>query len=78
MRDLVVVGALVLAFATLATTHLALVYGLARLSPRWRAAGALLVLPLAPYWGWREGMRVRAGLWAGALLLYALGTALAR
>jgi hypothetical protein len=41
--------------------------------PRYRAAVALVLPPLAPYWGWRAGFRTRAYAWATALLLYAVG-----
>jgi hypothetical protein len=59
-----------------AGAHVALVVGLFRREPRWRGAVALVVPPLAPYWGWPLGMRARAWLWLGALGAYALGVAL--
>ena len=33
---------------------------------------ALLVPPLAPYWGLGDGLRVRGVLWLAALVLYVL------
>lgn len=77
-RDAVALALLVLAFATLVTVHVALAAGLAARAPRWRAPVALVVPPLAPWWGWHSRMRARAILWlataAGylALLAFAL------
>ena len=38
----------------------------------------LFFAPLAVYWGWRERMRVRAGLWGAALALYVVATFMSR
>lgn len=71
MLDDVLIGTLVLSFAVLATAHVALVVGLfTRLRPRWRALWALLIPPLVPLWGHREGYRRTALLWLGALVAY--------
>jgi hypothetical protein len=70
LKDMALVIAVVLAFAFLVTAHVAIAVGLVAKPPRWRAPIALLVAPLAPYWAWREHMRVRAGLWAVGLLVY--------
>ncbi|HEX9295908.1 MAG TPA: hypothetical protein VF881_08730 [Polyangiaceae bacterium] len=70
MRDVLLVGGLVLAFATLVTVHVAIVFGLAKEQPRWRAAVAFFVPPLAPYWALRGGMKVRGGIWIGSVILY--------
>jgi hypothetical protein len=70
LKDMIVVGAVVLAFALLVTAHLAIAVGLVAKPPRWRAPVALVLAPLAPYWAWREHMRVRAGIWAAGLVLY--------
>lgn len=64
---------LVLSCATLATAHVWLVLGLmAAPERRWR--GLALLLPfaawLAPYWGYRSGLRGRSWLWVGSLLAY--------
>jgi hypothetical protein len=57
--------------------HVALVVGLARRG-KWRqAALALVVAPLAPWWGREAGMRVVAIAWCAALGLYAVGVAVA-
>lgn len=68
-RDEIVAGLLVTAFAVFVTAHVALVFGLARTPPRWRAAVALVVPPLAPYWGWQR-LRRRAIVWVAAALAY--------
>ena len=67
---MLLVIAVVLAFAFLVTAHVAIAIGLAGRAPRWRALVALLFAPLAPYWAWKERMRVRAGLWAAGLVVY--------
>ena len=68
-RDEIVGGLLVLAFAVVVTTHVALVAGLAGRAPRWRALVALVVPPLAPYWGW-NGLRRRSVLWIAGAVVY--------
>ena len=70
MKDMILVGAVVLAFAFLVTAHVAIVVGLLSKAPRWRAGAALVLAPLAPYWAWRERMRIRAGLWTAGLVVY--------
>jgi hypothetical protein len=62
VKDAVAVGLTLLAFAALTTAHLAIVVGLSRRPPRWRAAAALFVGPLAIYWAVRERMRARLAL----------------
>ncbi len=69
-RDVVTFGVLVFAFATLVTVHVTLAFGLARRASLKHGSIALIAPPLAPYWGWREGMRVRGVLWVFALLVY--------
>jgi hypothetical protein len=71
-RDLLLLGGLVLAFATLVTAHVTLALGLARRRPRWRGLVALVVVPLAPIWGWRERMCVRGALWIASAIAYAV------
>jgi hypothetical protein len=77
LKDLIVVISLIVAFALLITAHVAITYGLVRRAPRWRAPIAFFVVPLAPYWAWREKMKVRAGIWTGALVLYMVATVVA-
>lgn len=69
-RDAVALALLVLAFATLVTVHVALSAGLAARTPRWRGAVALVLPPLAPWWGWRTRMRARTVLWIVAAAIY--------
>jgi hypothetical protein len=69
-RDEIVTAAVVVAFATLVTTHATLVAALAARPPRWRAAAALVVAPLAPFWGWHAS-RKRAIVWIASAVVYA-------
>jgi hypothetical protein len=69
--------ALAVALVAFACAHVALVAGLARRRPWWRAILALAAPPLAPWWGWRAGMRARTIAWGTALTLYAIGVAAA-
>jgi len=68
--DLVVSASIILAFATLVTAHVALAAGLVARRPWWRGPVALVVAPLAPYWGFRERMRARAAVWGAAFVVY--------
>lgn len=70
MSDLGSMVAVALTFALLVTAHAAILVSLALRSPRWRAALAFIVPPLAPYWGFEEKMRVRSSLWIAGLVLY--------
>ncbi len=70
--DWLVVATLVGSFAALVTAHVALAFGLVFERPRWRAVVALLVFPLAPYWGLQAGMRTRGLLWIGAGVVYTI------
>lgn len=62
--------ALDLAFAGWVTLHVALIVALAIRRPRWHAAVALLIPPLAPYFAFVAGMRWRAAGWLVALVFY--------
>jgi hypothetical protein len=68
---------LVVAFVAFLAAHGALVVGLARRAPWWRALAGLALPPLAPWWGWHAGMRRRALAWGIALVVYAGGVAVA-
>jgi hypothetical protein len=63
--------ALAIALAAFAGAHLAIVIALAARRSWWKALGALLVLPLAPWWGWQERLRPLAIAWLVALGAYA-------
>jgi hypothetical protein len=70
--------ALSAALTVLVTAHLFLVIGLARgvglRRERVREAlFGLIAPPLAPWWGWRRGMRAPVVLWVAALAAYTLG-----
>jgi hypothetical protein len=69
-RDAVALTLLALAFATLITVHVTLTAGLAARAPRWHAPVALVLPPLAPWWGWRTRMRARTVLWLVAAAAY--------
>lgn len=60
-----------------AGVHVAIVVALARTGAWRRAAAALIVPPLAPWWAWEAGMRGRAAVWGVALATYAIAVALA-
>lgn len=70
MKDWLLIFGLEVAFATLVTVHVAIVFGLAQREPRWRAVAAFFVPPLAPYWALRGGMGVRGVVWIGSVILY--------
>jgi hypothetical protein len=63
---------LLFSFAVFCTTHVALVVALLFKEPRWKALLALVppLAPLAPYWGFRNGLPRYAWLWIVALGVY--------
>jgi hypothetical protein len=63
--------ALAIALAAFVLAHLALVGALAARRAWFRALGALLVPPLAPWWGWQIGQRASSLTWLVALAAYA-------
>jgi len=66
--------ALAVALVVWTCAHAWLAVGLGR--RHWgRALLALVVPPLAPWWGWRAGLRAPAVTWGIALALYAAGVA---
>lgn len=75
--DLVIYIVAGLAFGTLVTAHVSLLVGLLLRHPRWRAPVALVMPPLAPYWGYDAGMRFRTLIWVGAVCVYAVAMILA-
>ncbi len=60
-----------------AGAHVALLVTLARRKPRYRAVVALVLPPLAPYYGWMAGAGRLSLLWLAGLGVYAAGVALA-
>ena len=75
--DVLLVLAPSLSLALLVTAHVALVAALARRAPRWRAAVALVVPPLAVVWGNQEKFRKWCAVWLAALVLYVVTLAFA-
>lgn len=71
MKATLLGGWLAIAVAVHLAAHLALIVGLARRRPRWKALAALVVPPLAPIWGWNE-MPKRAHAWTIAFAAYAV------
>jgi len=73
VKDTIVLAALLLAFATLVTVHVAIaVRLLARKEDRWRGALACLVPPLAPLWALQRGWRRSAVTWLSSVIVYAV------
>lgn len=77
--DLVVTIGLFVSFAALVTVHATLAIGLASCAPRWRALVSLIppAVVMAPYWGYRAGMKMRAWGWVACALAYASSLVLA-
>jgi hypothetical protein len=50
--------------------HVTLVIGLMRRKPWWRGLVALVVPPLAPFWGYEAGLTGRVTLWVVTLVVY--------
>jgi hypothetical protein len=72
VRDAILFGATIAAFALLVTAHVTIALGLVRRVPRWRGLVAFVLPPLAPYLAARAQMRVRATAWMCALVVYAV------
>ena len=68
---------LAVAFGVLVTAHVALLFVLGARRPRWRAAVAFIVPPLAPYWGWQERARAASATWVFGLVFYAVALLMA-
>jgi hypothetical protein len=77
VKSTLIGGWLAIALAVHLGAHVALLVGLARRRPRWKAVAALAVPPLAPIWGW-EKMPRRAQTWVLAFAAYAVVIAAAR
>lgn len=76
MKDMVIVGGGIVAFAFLVAVHVSIVFGLARRPPRWRALAALVIAPTAPWFAWQEHMRKRAALWLLGAVIYGVALVL--
>ena len=79
MTDLLEFASVVVSFAIFATVHVMISAALLLRVPKWKAALALVVPPLAPGCAFRAGAQWLAGVWAAASLLYVvcLGLSLA-
>ncbi len=73
MKDALVLGALLISFATLVTTHVAIAFRfLFTKNERWRALVVCLVPPLAPLLAVRKKWRGLSWLWVGSAVVYAI------
>ena len=71
-------SALLLSFATLATTHIAIAARLVlKARPRYRGLVVLLIPPLAPVYAYQQQWRKMCWLWVGAVVAYAITVAIA-
>jgi hypothetical protein len=77
MVDAITLGALLLCFATLVTTHVAIAARLLGHHPRYRGLVALVVPPLAPWWAHEKRWRVLVWLWVGSTVGYAVARVVA-
>lgn len=68
--DLALLGVLSVAVGLHLVAHVTLVIGLLRRDPWWRGAIALVVPPLAPFWGYEARLRGRVTLWVVTLVVY--------
>jgi hypothetical protein len=68
--DLALLGLLSVAVGLHLVAHVTLVIGLLRRDPWWRGAVALVVPPLAPFWGYEARLRGRVTLWVVTLVVY--------
>ena len=67
---MVLLGGLLLGFATLVLAHLALALKLTLVQPRWRGVVALVLPPFAPLWGFRAGFARWSWIWIAAVVVY--------
>jgi hypothetical protein len=70
MNPLVLFIMMVLACAAMLTAHVAIVIGLAKHIPRYRALVAVVAPPLGAYWAIRAKQHVRGGVWIIATTAY--------
>jgi hypothetical protein len=68
--DFALLALLSVAVGLLLVAHVTLVIGLLRRDPWWRGLVALVVPPLAPYWGYEAKLRRRVTLWVLSLAVY--------
>jgi hypothetical protein len=69
--DLAIAIVLIASFGAFVTIHVALSFALVFFHrPRWKGALALVVPPLAPWWGRAAGRWRLSGAWVFVLVLY--------
>jgi hypothetical protein len=68
--DFALLGLLSTAVGLHLVAHVTLVIGLLKREPWWHGLVALLVPPLAPYWGYEARLRKRVTLWLVTLAVY--------
>jgi hypothetical protein len=68
--DLLLIVLLSCAFGLHVVVHVTLVIALLRRRPWWRGLVALVLSPLAPFWGYEARLRARVALWIGTLIIY--------
>jgi len=78
VRETLLLAVLLVAFATWVTVHVAIAVRLVLAgTPRYRGVLAFFLPPLAPWWAWERRWRVSAGMWVGAVVVYAVVRAIA-
>ena len=68
--DLVLLGLICACVGLHLVAHVTLVIGLLKRKPWWRGLVALVVPPLAPFWGYEAELRGRVTLWVVTLAVY--------
>ena len=68
--DFVLLASISIAVGLHLVAHVTLVIGLLRREPWWRGLIALVVPPLAPYWGYEAKLSGRVTLWLATLAVY--------
>lgn len=68
--DLALLALICVAVGLHLVAHVTLVIGLCLRDPWWRGLVALLVPPLAPFWGYEARLRRRVTLWVVTLVVY--------
>jgi hypothetical protein len=76
MSPIAVFSITVVAFAVAITAHVAIVLGLLRRAPRWRAFVALVLPPLGVAWSLRERLWFRAVAWTIGAFSYVVARVL--
>jgi len=68
--DFALLGLISVAVGLHLVAHVTLVIALLRRDPWWHGLVALVVPPLAPYWGYEAKLRKRVTLWVLTLAVY--------